>query len=435
MLSILTPQRLYLILLYVNYSLYKEKNRIQMIKKEAIVIFGDTFTFPEGNAATNRVYTFAKGFHEHGIEAYVVCFRNDYVETVNGSVDNIHYHHPFNQTRRSNSFINRRLAKLNKYFRTFRIIRSVKRDHAIIAINLWTNRLLVQLYVYFLSRLFGTIVIHEHSEHPLRAFQRPFYKKIWGETKSLIGSWLCDGIFCISQYLIDFYRSRYVKKEKILLVPSTVDIERFSNAGVSPLTYSYIAYCGSLTIKKDGVDILIDSFNRLASEKPDIDLVLIGKGDSEYEEAAIRRKTEQLNLGNRVHFLGQMSRTDVPAYLAGAKVLALARPTSIVADAGFPSKLTEYLSTGKPVIVTRVGDIPIYLKDNENAFLSEPDNAEAFAVKLRYILDNYDYALKVGSNGKRLTETIFNYNFQAVRMLEFIRLLQSKSKPDQSFKD
>lgn len=107
-------------------------------------------------------------------------------------------------------------------------------------------------------------------------------------------------------------------------------------------------------------------------------------------------------------------------------MLALARPTSIIADAGFPSKLTEYLSTGKPVLVTQVGDIPIYLKDNENAFLSEPDSAEAFADKLRYILNNYEYALKVGIEGKRLTETIFNYNFQAVRMLEFIGTLRSK---------
>lgn len=397
-----------------------------MVRKDAVVIFGDTFTFPEGNAATNRVYTFANGFHENGIEAFVVCFRNDYVETVEGSVYGIHYHHPFNQIKRSNSFVIRRLVKFNKYFRAFRIIRSINRDHKILAINLWTNRLLVQLYVYSLSWLFGTIVIHEHSEHPLREFQRPIFKKIWGETKSLIGTWLCDGIFCISQYLIDFYRSRNVKVRKMLLVPSTVDTERFNNAGASPLPYNYIAYCGSLTIKKDGVNILIDSFYRIMTERPDVDLVLIGKGDSEFEEAAIRRQTEHLNLNSRVHFIGQLSRTDVPAYLTGAQVLALARPTSIIADAGFPSKLTEYLSTGKPVLVTQVGDIPIYLKDNENAFLSEPDSAEAFADKLRYILNNYEFALKVGSEGKRLTETIFNYNFQAVRMLEFIGTLRSK---------
>ncbi|HOU02870.1 MAG TPA: glycosyltransferase family 4 protein [Bacteroidales bacterium] len=396
-----------------------------MIKRDAIIIFGDTFTFPEGNAATNRVYTFAKGFHENGIEVFVICFRNDYVETVEDTINEIHYYHPFYQTRRSRSFIKRRLFKFNKYFRTFRIIRSVNKNHKILAINLWTNRLLIQNYVFLLSRVFRTIVIHEHSEHPLRAFQKNIIEKMWGECKSFIGTRLCDGIFCISQYLIDFYKNRSVKEEKMILIPSTVDTERFTGVGVSPLPYNYIAYCGSLTIGKDGVDILIDSFSRLAFERTDIDLVLIGKGDSEFEEAAIKRQTVQLNLANRVHFVGQLSRTDVPAYLVGAKVLVLARPTSIVADAGFPSKLTEYLSTGKPVLVTRVGDIPLYLKDRENAFLSDPDSAEAFAIELRYILNNYEFALEVGGNGKRLTETIFNYNYQAKRMLEFIRKLKA----------
>ena len=225
---------------------------------------------------------------------------------------------------------------------------------------------------------------------------------------------------------MDFYKSRSVKEEKLLIVPSTVDVERFNISDAPPLPYNYIAYCGSLTIKKDGVNILIESFSQIANENPDIDLVLIGKGDSAAEEEVFRRQSGQLKLSGRVHFLGQLSRTEVPAYLTGAKVLALARPASIIADAGFPSKLTEYLSTGKPVVVTKVGEIPCYLTDNENAFLSEPDSAEEFAGKLRYVLDNYEHALAVGSNGKRLTETVFNYNFQAVRMIRFIKSLNTK---------
>ena len=73
-------------------------NVLQHDKRDAIIIFGDTFTFPEGNAATNRVYTFAKGFHENGIEVFVICFRNDYVETVEDTINEIHYYHPFYQT-------------------------------------------------------------------------------------------------------------------------------------------------------------------------------------------------------------------------------------------------------------------------------------------------------------------------------------------------
>ncbi|HBE41345.1 MAG TPA: hypothetical protein DDW27_09100 [Bacteroidales bacterium] len=403
----------------------------QFEKKEAVIIFGDTFTFPEGNAATNRVHTFAKGFLENKISASVICFKNEYNEYFEGTFDGIDYYHPYGQKVRSKYFLIRRWVTIRKYFKAYSILRDLCLQNEILAINLWTNTLRTQLFVYFLGKLLRIKIIHEHSEHPLREFQKPWLKKAWGESKSFIGTRLCDGIFCISQYLVDFYKSRNVKEGKLLLVPSTVDSERFNITEAPPLPYNYIVYCGSLTIKKDGVDILIESFSKIADAKPDIDLVLIGKGDSADEESAIRTQSEKLNLGKRVHFLGQMSRTEVPGYLAGAKVLALARPTSIIADAGFPSKLTEYLSTGKPVVVTKVGEIPIYLKDNDNAFLSEPDSVEEFAERLSYVLDNYEFALTVGSRGKRLTETIFNYNFQAVRMLEFIRSLNTKPQPNQ----
>ncbi len=399
-----------------------------MHKKDAIIIFGDTFTFPEGNAATNRVYTFAKGFHENGIEVFVVCFRDDYVETVKGSVNGIHYFHPFNQTKRSNSFFVRRWVKLNKYFRTYRTIKSINKDHRILAINLWTNRLLVQLFVYFLGLVSKTSVIHEHSEHPLREFQKPAIRKIWGEIKSYAGTRLCDGIFCISKYLINFYKDRGVNDRKLLLVPSTVDTGRFINRGIPPLPYEYILYCGSLTIHKDGVDILVDSFHRLSGDFPDIKLVLLGKGDSPTEELEIKRKVKDLGLAAKVQFLGQLGRTEVPAYICHAKILALARPKSIVADAGFPSKLTEYLSSGKPVVVTKVGEIPDYLIDNEHAFLSEPNNAEEFAKKLIYVLQNYENALSVGKRGKDLTGNVFNYKYQASRMIEFIEELSGKNR-------
>ena len=133
-----------------------------------------------------------------------------------------------------------------------------------------------------------------------------------------------------------------------------------------------------------------------------------------------------LNIQNRVHFLGQVTRTEVPNYLKNAKVLTLSRPPSIVADAGFPSKLTEYLATGKPVVVTKVGEIPNYLTDGLNAFLSEAGSVEAFSEKLDFVLGNYEFAKKVGLKGKELTSTIFNYNFQSGRIIGFINSLWLK---------
>jgi glycosyltransferase involved in cell wall biosynthesis len=95
----------------------------------------------------------------------------------------------------------------------------------------------------------------------------------------------------------------------------------------------------------------------------------------------------------------------------------------MIADAGFPSKLTEYLATGVPIVITKVGEIPLYLKDNINAFISESDSVDAFASKLDFVLNNYEFAKQIASKGKELTNTIFNYNYQAKRIIQFIETL------------
>jgi len=384
------------------------------------MIFGDSFSFPEGNAATNRVYTFAKGFTENGISTHVICFQNEYVNTCNGITSGIKYYHPFNQTKRNKFLIVRRWLKFVKYIRAVKLVRKINKEEKIIAIDLFTYSFLTHLFVFVLARSLRTKLLFDRCEHPLQFYKDNVFDQTSAKLKLILETKLCDGMFCISNYLIDFYKNWGIDQRKLFLVPSTVDTERFNNHFNSRLDFSYILYCGSLTILKDGVNILIESFKRISEKYPEINLVLIGKGDSINDEIVIKDLALKLNIDKRVIFLGQLPRTEIPAYLCNAKILALARPRSIVADAGFPSKLTEYLATGNPVVVTKVGEIPLYLKDDVSAFLSEPGSIDSFAGRLDFVLGNYEFAQRVGLKGKELTLTIFNYNFQSKRMIAFI---------------
>ena len=386
----------------------------------AFMIFGDSFSFPEGNAATNRVYTFAKGFTENGISTHVICFQNEYVNTCNGITSEIKYYHPFNQTKRNKFLIVRRWLKFVKYIRAVKLVRKINKEEKIIAIDLFTYSFLTHLFVFVLARSLRTKLLFDRCEHPLQFYKDNVFDQTSAKLKLILETKLCDGMFCISNYLIDFYKNWGIDQRKLFLVPSTVDTERFNNHFNSRLDFSYILYCGSLTILKDGVNILIESFKRISEKYPEINLVLIGKGDSINDEIVIKDLALKLNIDKRVIFLGQLPRTEIPAYLCNAKILALARPRSIVADAGFPSKLTEYLATGNPVVVTKVGEIPLYLKDDVSAFLSEPGSIDSFAGRLDFVLGNYEFAQRVGLKGKELTLTIFNYNFQSKRMIAFI---------------
>ena len=103
-----------------------------------------------------------------------------------------------------------------------------------------------------------------------------------------------------------------------------------------------------------------------------------------------------------------------------ADVLVMTRSRDLESDASYPSKLTEFLATGKPVVSVNVGEIDNHITDNVHGYLVEPGDIKGLTDKLNLIFNNYEAASLVGKQGKKLTETVFNYNVQAKRILDFI---------------
>jgi hypothetical protein len=88
---------------------------------------GDLFTFPEGEAATNRVHTYAKGLLANGKEVHVICLRNDYLYDADGVTGGINYYRPFGQSVRSKYFLIRNWKKVMKFVKAFILVRRINR--------------------------------------------------------------------------------------------------------------------------------------------------------------------------------------------------------------------------------------------------------------------------------------------------------------------
>lgn len=390
----------------------------------SIVIFGDSFSFPEGDAATNRIHTYAKGFVENGIMVHVICFDNSYTTIQNGMIHGYNFYHPFKQKTRSEYFLIRRWKKLKKYFKTINLLKEIYKKENVIAINCWTQTPLTLLFAFILAKYFNSKIILERSEHPLRNYQGSFFNQIYGSLRLYFEIKLCDGIFCISRYLIDFYQSKGINIKKLFLVPSTVDPTRFVQNGENPFSFSYIGYFGGLTFIRDNVDILIKAYAKIYSNHPDVHLVL-GGFCSVNEKKQIKDLIAELNINNKVVLLEYLKREEILNYVTHSHILVMVRANNFETQASYPSKLTEFLVTSKPVITVNVGEISDYLTDGINAFIIESGDVDALSEKLNFVLDNYSYAKEVALKGKELTNTIFNYNFQTKRMINFIHSLEN----------
>lgn len=238
---------------------------------------------------------------------------------------------------------------------------------------------------------------------------------------------LLDGIALMTNTLIENFENSH--DILTLHLPMTVDFERFSQKPelINDDKETYLAYVGLLGNHKDGIDVLLKAFKGISEEYPNVKLKIAGPRheDSPKHDMLLR----SLDLIDRVQFIGELDKSEVPAFLIKAKVLLLPRPASRQAQGGFPTKLGEYLATGRPVCATTVGEIPDYLTDDESVFFAEPGSVNSFAGAMKRALSNSEHARKVGINGRKVAEKDFNAQIQAEKLKKFFeQLLESRSK-------
>ena len=150
-------------------------------------------------------------------------------------------------------------------------------------------------------------------------------------------------------------------------------------------------------------------------------MYIIGKTPNKNQAFSNGNLVKELNLEEKVIFTGAVPYTDVPQLLIDAEILALDRPDNKQAKYGFPTKLGEYLMTGNPVVITHVGDIPLFLTDNETALIAAPDNEISFAEKLIWALENPAEAKDIGIQGRQLAMKCFNGTIEGNKIMQIIK--------------
>lgn len=261
---------------------------------------------------------------------------------------------------------------------------------------------------------------HERTEHP----------EVSGTISGIVGKYLfnnylkaikkIDGLFVISNNLRQCFIDDYgLEPQKVHVVNMVVDAERFKGLNKQE-SDRYIAYCGTASNNKDGVDQLIKSFALTSKVHQDVKLWIIGKTPDSGQEFGNKNLVKELGIENKVVFTGIIPAEQIPQVLMNAEVLALDRPDNLQAKHGFPTKLGEYLLTGNPVVVTTVGDIPGFLKDGESAIFAKPDDPESFSSKLSWALSHKDEGRSIGERGKEVALKEFNYLIESKKIAKVI---------------
>ena len=366
--------------------------------------------YQPNSAPHNRLVSFLNAFERAGVDAELVYIYPNWSgvkPALVGRYEHINVRYLYEGRI---SFNRRLIAKLCTRFITRRLVRRLEVGDKVFVFD-------GSVILGALNRNKGVEVYHEMTEHPdVMVWRLPHWKvRYLNNCKKL------SGLFVISTSLKKYFANIGVPEDRIHIINMTVDPQRFEGVEKQPTDDKYIAYCGTASNNKDGVNRLIEAFAIVAKKHSDVKLYIIGKAPSETDESGNLQLVEALGIKDRVVFTGVISAKEMPQMLTNAAVLALARPNNLQAQNGFPTKLGEYLLTGNPVVVTKVGDIPLFLKDGESALLADPDSVEEFAEKLCWALEHPEEALGIGRCGRNVAID----NFAEKEASKIVRLIFS----------
>lgn len=378
------------------------------MKVKKVLIFTDE-SFPHGMAATNRIISYAKGFIHNGVDCNVICFRKTenkekYVNvSVKGVYEGIKFDYLSSSTLKSEYFIKRRLDLIYSNLRLLGFSLG-KIDKSTLSIY-YSSHTSSAILIWLANKLKGGKFVKEQSEHPLVYIDnRNFLSKILYKTFHFK---LFDANLLMTKKLIEYYNG--ISDTPNLHVPMTVALKRFNPDLRNHTPHKHkILYTGQLDDNKDGVDVLLEAFAEVVKKHETYHLYLYGPANSEEGLKKYHDLVKDFDMAANVHFKGLVTRDVITKKVLNANILVLPRPDSLQAQNGFPTKLGEYLASGNPTLVTSVGEIPNYLKDKENTFMATPGDVLSLKKKLFEIIENYDFAQKVGLNGRKTAETHFN---------------------------
>ncbi len=167
------------------------------------------------------------------------------------------------------------------------------------------------------------------------------------------------------------------------------------------------------TERYKGMDTLITALPRLLTRWPDVHLVLAGTGD---DRGWLEDLAEQNGLHRHVHFLTNLSTSELAACYAACEIFAL--PSR---GEGFGLVYLEAMAKGKPVIGGAHGGAPEVIEDGVTGYLVPHGDPIQLATSIEALLADPAHAKEMGARGRQRAEHDFRFNVFAKSLKKILR--------------
>jgi glycosyltransferase involved in cell wall biosynthesis len=246
----------------------------------------------------------------------------------------------------------------------------------------------------------------------LRNLEHPLYLK-WSE------SWVkaADHITTHNQFLQNRFGGTYLPngKDTQLFDPQNYDaIACRQELDLTP--YRILMFPGAPRPYK-GVEDVLAALDLIGD--PDLRLVIVGGSPYDNYDQSLQQRW-----GRWLIQLPKARYEEMPKYIAAAHIIVVPQRDAPATRAQFPLKLTDGMAMAKPILATRVGDIPQILGDT--GYLVEPSSPQELATQIQFIFNHYPTALTKG----QLARSRCQEKYSIKQMSQTLKLLLTNYLPE-----
>lgn len=180
-----------------------------------------------------------------------------------------------------------------------------------------------------------------------------------------------------------------IDKKKIKVIPNGVDTNLFLPIEKQETELIRILWIGRFVPGK-GVEYLIDAFNTLIKDFPNVKLNMIGKGPLKKN---IEQKIQDLDLRGSINIKEFVPNTDLPETYQNSEVFVL--PSL---NEGVPRTILEAMACGVPVVCTELPQLVKIVKGC--GFVVPLRDSHAIAESIINIISNRELAHEFGETGR-----------------------------------
>jgi len=226
-----------------------------------------------------------------------------------------------------------------------------------------------------------------------------------------------DLILPISDWMEDELILAGLKKTKLMVFPLGANIESFSpnNDGskiknmYSLYSYKIIAYIGSLD-KLRQLSIIILAFRKVQLKHSRTKLLIVGEGNDKND---LEKLSIELGLQESIIFLGNVSYFDIPFFISASDICLSPIPPTSIYKISSPTKLFEYMASGKPIIANQEILEHKYVLESSNGGILVNYDANQFAESIIDLIEDPQRAARLGNNGRIWVEKNRSYEAMA----------------------